>query len=129
MAQLQQETTKKNGNGVEEELTPELEARLPFPNAAIVRIMREVIDKDKIISKRAKIEMNKWLAEVCKDVSKELNKTPYAKIEGDDFSNAIKKYTQYEELHREKERIKKTLSRIVEDVHAAGQELDRVKGD
>ncbi len=126
MAQSQQETMKKNGNGVaEEEITPELEARLPFPNATVVRVMREVIDKDKIISKRAKIEMNKWLAEVCKDVAKELNKTPYAKIEGDDFSNAVKKYKQFEDLHREKEKIKRGLERVTQDANALISDLER----
>ncbi len=128
MALNHQETMKKTQNG-KEEITPELEAKLPFPNAAVVRVMREVIDRDKIISKRAKIEMNKWLAEICKDVSRELNKNPYTKIEGDDFANAIKKYRLYESVDEQKQRMKKSLNRIVEDAQALMNELEGTKSD
>src|SRR3989344_1566443 len=108
MAQTHQETQKAN-TGQEDEITPELEAKLPFPNAAVVRVMREVIDRDKIISNRVKIEMNKWLAETCKDVARELNKGPYAKIEGDDFANAIVKYKLFESVDEQKQKIMKSL--------------------
>lgn len=122
MAQELKQEIQKNANG-EEEVD---ESRLPLPSAPVVRIMREVIDKDKIISKRAKEEMNKWLANICRDISKDLNKTPYAKIEGDDFSNAIKKYTQFDELYREKEKIKRGLQRISEDINEQISELERI---
>ncbi len=122
MAHENQNALKKNGNG-DEEID---ESKLPFPSAPVVRVMREVIDRDKIISKRVKEEMNKWLADVCKDVSKELNKTPYAKIEGDDFSNAIDKYKQFESMHREKERIRTALERIIQDAQMLISDLERV---
>ena len=128
MAQHQQEVAKKNGNG-EEEITPELEAKLPFPNAAVVRVMREVIDRDKIISKRVKIEMNKWLAETCKDVARELNKGPYAKIEGDDFANAIVKYKLFESVDEQKQKIMKSLNRIIEDAQALINEIEKVNAE
>ena len=123
MAQELQEIQKKNTNG-EEEVEAELEAKLSFPNAAVVRVMREVIDRDKIISKRVKIEMNKWLAEICKDISKDLNKNPYTKIEGDDFANAIKKYQHFDSLDKQKEKIKKSLMRIEEDTQALRNDLE-----
>ncbi|HIJ98607.1 TPA: hypothetical protein H1005_01545 [archaeon] len=128
MAQEQQEAIKKNQNG-EEEIAPELEAKLPFPNAAVVRVMREVIDRDKIISKRVKIEMNKWLSEICKDVSRELNKNPYTKIEGDDFANAIQKYRLYESVDAQKHKVKKSLNRIIEDAQELINQVDNVKSD
>src|SRR3989344_7580789 len=121
MAQeLKHEIQKQNGT--EEEVD---ESKLPFPNAPIIRVMREEIENDKIISKRVKEEMNKWLAEICRDVSRELNKSPYKKIEGDDFSNAIAKYGQFDELHREKEKIKRGLQRVIEDVNEQISDLER----
>ena len=121
MAQeLKQEIQKINGT--EEDVD---ESKLPFPNAPIIRVMREEIENDKIISKRVKEEMNKWLAEICRDVSRELNKSPYKKIEGDDFSNAIAKYGQFDELHREKEKIKRGLQRVIEDVNEQISDLER----
>jgi len=126
MAHEQQENQKNNTNQ-EEEITPELEAKLPFPNAAVVRVMREAVDRDKIISKRVKIEMNRWLAEICREVSRDLNKTPYAKIEGDDFANAITKYKLFEDLDKQKQRISKSLLRISEDAQALISELEKVE--
>ena len=121
MAQeLKQEIQKHKGT--EEEVD---ESKLPFPNAPIVRVMREEIDDDKIISKRVKEEMNKWLAEMCRDISKELNKSPYKKIEGDDLSSAVAKYRQFDELHREKEKIKRGLQRVIEDVNEQISDLER----
>jgi len=121
------EANQKNNTGQEEEIAPELEAKLPFPNAAVVRVMREVIDRDKILSKRVKIEMNKWLAEICREIAKDLNKTPYAKIEGDDFANAITKYKLFEDLDRQKQRISKSLLRISEDAQALISELEKIE--
>lgn len=120
MAQELKKEIQKN-SGTEEEVD---EAKLPFPSAPVVRVMREVIDKDKIISKRTKEEMNKWLAEICRGVSRDLNKTPYAKIEGDDFFNAIKKYKHFENLHSEKERIKNALERIIQDAQMLISDLE-----
>ena len=43
---------------------------LPFAKAEVVRLMKENLDSDKIIRERVKVEMNKFLGQVLKDICK-----------------------------------------------------------
>ena len=64
-----------------EEYTDEEEEKLPFAKAEVVRLMKENLDDDKMIRERVKVEMNKFLGEVLKNVCKQLNEYPYTTIE------------------------------------------------
>ena len=57
------------------------EEKLPFAKAEVVRLMKENLDDDKMIRERVKVEMNKFLGEVLKNVCKQLNEYPYTTIE------------------------------------------------
>lgn len=119
-----QEVPKSAEDAVEKELEEENEA-LPFPNARVVAVMREVLDKDKIIRARVKKDMNEWLGEMCKGVTKELNKSPYSVIEAGDLHKILKKYEQFEELARQKDRIRTSLERIIQDAQMLMNDLER----
>ena len=56
-----------------EEFIEEDEEKLPFAKAEVVRLMKENLDDDKMIRERVKVEMNKFLGEVLKNVCKQLN--------------------------------------------------------
>ena len=56
-----------------EEFYDEDEEKLPFAKAEVVRLMKENLDDDKMIRERVKVEMNKFLGEVLKNVCKQLN--------------------------------------------------------
>ena len=60
-----------------EEFIEEDEEKLPFAKAEVVRLMKENLDDDKMIRERVKVEMNKFLGEVLKNVCKQLNDYPY----------------------------------------------------
>ena len=64
-----------------EEFDEEDEEKLPFAKAEVVRLMKENLDDDKMIRERVKVEMNKFLGEVLKNVCKQLNDYPYTTIE------------------------------------------------
>ena len=64
-----------------EEYVDEEEEKLPFAKAEVVRLMKENLDDDKMIRERVKVEMNKFLGEVLKNVCKQLNEYPYTTIE------------------------------------------------
>ena len=51
-----------------EEFIDEEEEKLPFAKAEVVRLMKENLDDDKMIRERVKVEMNKFLGEVLKNV-------------------------------------------------------------
>lgn len=121
----EQKESQKSGENVLEKEIEEGEERLPFPNARVVAIMRSQLDKEKIIRARVKIEMNEWLGEMCKRISREMNKTPYSVIEVSDFQRAIKKYEQLEEIAKQKERLIVAMQRIIQDAQVLISDIER----
>jgi len=101
------------------------EERLPFPTAPIVRLMKENLDKDKLIKKQVKDEMNKWLGEMCTTVTKRMNEKPYTTVDLITFKDAIKIYNDVEDIEKEKNRVVANLERIKQDCDALIRDLDR----
>lgn len=101
----------------------ETSEKLPFPMAPIVRLMRENLDKDKLIKAQVKSEMNKWLAKMCVKVSKDMNKQPYTSVDISAFKEAIKVYEDLEEMQKEKERIILSLEKIKQDCDSLIRDL------
>ena len=99
--------------------------KLPLPMAPVVRIMRNNLDKDKIIKKRVKEEMNQWLGKMCTKVTKKINEKPYATVNLEDFKDAIEKYNSLDEIEKEKARIVAGLRKIIEDCDSLIRDLDR----
>ena len=110
----------------EEEIPAELEDRLPFPAAAVVRLMKKNMDSDKMIKREVKIEMNKWLARLAESVSKEMNKVPYTMIHLHEFKGAIRMYENLVEFQNEKERILKHLDAIKSDIEKLERDLGKL---
>lgn len=107
------------------EKAKEEQEKLTLPMAPIVRIMRENLDKDKLIKGQVKSKMNMWLAEMCARVTKEMNKQPYTSVDISAFKDAIKTYEDLEEMQREKERIVASLEKIKMDCDSLIRDLDR----
>ena len=88
---------------------------LPFAKAELVRLMKMNLDSDKMIRERVKVEMNKFLYEVLKEVCHELNKYPYTTIEYEMFEEAVYPYTNIRKVNEEKRRIIAHLDAIKAD--------------
>ena len=101
------------------------ETKLPFPTAPIVRLMRKHLDKDKLIKKEVKDEMNKWLGNLCEKVTKNMNEKPYTTVDLNTFKEAIKMYKDLEEMEKEKNRVIAHLEKIKQDCDALIRDLDR----
>jgi len=108
----------------EEEIDDE-KSGLPLPTAPIVRIMKSNLDGHKLIRRQVKEEMNKWLAKICAEVTKEMNKSPYPTVDLPLFKQAVQKYENVEELKKEKERIVVALQKIKLDCDSLIRDLDR----
>ena len=52
----------------EEEIQEEEVEDLPFAKAEVVRLMKQNLDDDKMIRERVKVEMNKFLGDILKQV-------------------------------------------------------------
>ena len=61
--------------------------KLPFAKNEVYRLMKENLDSDKQIRERVKVEMNRFLGEVLKNVCKQLNDYPYTTIEYEMFKD------------------------------------------
>ncbi|MEM5812626.1 MAG: hypothetical protein QW286_02805 [Candidatus Aenigmatarchaeota archaeon] len=111
---------------IEEESTPEEESKYAFPEAAVVRLMKKHLDKEKMIKKEVKIAMNQWLEKVCSNVVREMNKFPYVMVTLNEFKQGIKVYESLEEFDMEKQRILAHLEAIKKDIERLERDLGKL---
>ena len=109
---------------VSEEFEEEDE-KLPFAKAEVVRLMKENLDDDKMIRERVKVEMNKFLGEVLKNVCNQLNDYPYTTIEYEMLKESTYPYTNIERINQEKERILLHLEAIKADCNALAMDVQK----
>ena len=103
----------------------EVEENLPFAKAEVVRLMKENLDDDKMIRERVKVEMNKFLGDVLKNVCKQLNEYPYTTIEYEMLKESTYPYTNIERINQEKERILLHLNAIKADCDALAMDVQK----
>jgi hypothetical protein len=108
----------------EEEVDAALEQKLAFPTAAVVREMKKYIAKDKMIRKEVKIAMNKFLAEIVKDLAQTMDKFPYSVVDYRMFDEAVKPYKRVKDLQGEKRRLAAHLDVVIEDCASIKRDLD-----
>ena len=109
----------------ETEYIDEDEEKLPFAKAEVVRLMKENLDDDKMIRERVKVEMNKFLGDVLKNVCKQLNEYPYTTIEYEMLKESTYPYTNIEGINQEKERILLHLEAIKADCNALAMDVKK----
>ena len=110
---------------IEEEFVEEDDEKLPFAKAEVVRLMKENLDDDKMIRERVKVEMNKFLGDVLKNVCKQLNDYPYTTIEYEMLKESTYPYTNIERINQEKERILLHLEAIKADCNALAMDVQK----
>ncbi len=108
-----------------EELLDEDEESLPFAKAEVVRLMKDNLDDDKMIRERVKVEMNKFLGDILKNVCKQLNEYPYTTIEYEMLKESTYPYTNIERINQEKERILLHLEAIKADCDALSMDVKK----
>ena len=108
-----------------EEYVDEDEEKLPFAKAEVVRLMRENLDDDKMIRERVKVEMNKFLGDVLKNVCEQLNDYPYTTIEYEMLKESTYPYTNIKRINQEKERILLHLEAIKADCNALAMDVQK----
>lgn len=123
-------STEEQENSADEEILNEESVdengeKLPFAKAEVVRLMKENLDDDKMIRERVKVEMNKFLGDVLKNVCKQLNEYPYTTIEYEMLKESIYPYTNIERINQEKERILLHLEAIKADCNALAMDVKK----
>lgn len=98
---------------------------LPFAKAEVVRLMKQNLDRDKMIRERVKVEMNKFLGEVLVKVCEQLNEYPYTTIEYEMLKESIYPYQNIERINEEKKRILMHLHAIKADCDALSMDVKK----
>ena len=99
------------------------EEYLPFAKAEVVRLMKDNLDDDKMIRERVKVEMNKFLGQILKNVCEQLNSYPYTTIEYEMFKECVYPYQNITRINQEKERILLHLHSIKADCDALSADV------
>ena len=108
-----------------EEFDEEDDEKLPFAKAEVVRLMKENLDDDKMIRERVKVEMNKFLGDILKQVCEQLNEYPYTTIEYEMLKESTYPYTNIKRINQEKERILLHLNAIKADCDALAMDVQK----
>ncbi|MCK9292730.1 MAG: hypothetical protein WCY27_02120 [archaeon] len=123
-------TTKLDGKDIEnkdidtdEEL--EEDEALPFPNARVVRLMRESLDPNKQIKSIVKKEMNIFLGNLVKTICKKMNDFDYSYVDYGMFKQAIETFENIQTIELEKIRIIKALEKIKADCDVLVNDVER----
>ena len=109
----------------EEEIQEEEVEELPFAKAEVVRLMKQNLDDDKMIRERVKVEMNKFLGDILKQVCEQLNEYPYTTIEYEMLKESTYPYTNIKRINQEKERILLHLNAIKADCDALAMDVQK----
>ena len=109
----------------EEEIEDKEEEELPFAKAEVVRLMKQNLDSDKMIRERVKVEMNKFLGDILKQVCEQLNEYPYTTIEYEMLKESTYPYTNIKRINQEKERILLHLNAIKADCDALAMDVQK----
>ncbi|MBQ2962046.1 hypothetical protein [Methanobrevibacter sp.] len=107
------------------EIEEEEEENLPFAKAEVVRLMKQNLDDDKMIRERVKVEMNKFLGDILKQVCEQLNDYPYTTIEYEMLKESTYPYTNIKRINQEKERILLHLNAIKADCDALAMDVQK----
>ncbi|MFH0971315.1 MAG: hypothetical protein V1835_01985 [Candidatus Micrarchaeota archaeon] len=87
------------------------EAKLPFPNARIVAIIRENLKQPHQLKKEVKLAANYLLAEILKDIAMSMDSEPYNSLSVEHFNKASRKYREIALSQARIRRIQKVLEK------------------
>ena len=99
--------------------------KLPFAKNEVYRLMKENLDSDKMIKDRVKVEMNRFLYSILKNVCQNLNEYPYTTVDYGMFKECIYPYQNIEKINQERERILKHLDAIKADCDALAMDVEK----
>ena len=78
-----------------------------------------------MIRERVKVEMNKFLGDILKQVCQQLNEYPYTTIEYEMLKESTYPYTNIKRINQEKERILLHLNAIKADCDALAMDVQK----
>ncbi len=122
--EVSEETTEATESTSEDEEL-EKDDKLPFPNARVVRLMRESLDNHKQIKSIVKKEMNLFLGSIVKTICRKMNDFEYSYVDYGMFKQSIETFENIQTIELEKIRIIKALDKIKADCDVLTNDVER----
>jgi len=97
----------------EEEVSEAVEEqlRLPFPNARVVKILKDNMANGHQIKLEAKLAANRLLGEILNDIASNMNNEEYFTLSVEHFNKAARKYREIELTEKRIKKIQKVLEK------------------
>ncbi|MFH1779625.1 MAG: hypothetical protein ABH803_00575 [Candidatus Micrarchaeota archaeon] len=111
---MQEEELKEEVNPEEiegEEVEDEESEDLPFPNARVVKIIKNNLKNQHQIKKDVKVGANVLLGEILNDIAQTMDLEPYFTLSSEHFQKAARKYKEIALQQKRIIRIKKVLEK------------------
>ena len=99
--------------------------KLPFAKNEVYRLMKENLESDRMIKDRVKVEMNRFLYIILKNVCQNINEYPYTTVDYAMFEECIYPYKNITKINQERERILKHLDAIKADCDALAMDVEK----
>lgn len=115
---------EQNAPAIEEDISEEEDERLPFPNARVVKILKENMKSDHQIRSAVKKELNNFLGDIAKGIAEEMDKEPYFTLDTEHLHKAMRKYKEVDLMKKRMEVIKKMLEKQKVELEEKVLEID-----
>ena len=69
--------------------------KLPFAKNEVYRLMKDNLDNDKMIKEQVKVEMNRFLYSILKNVCQKLNEYPYTTVDYSMFNFIVQEFSGF----------------------------------
>jgi hypothetical protein len=123
----EEEAISSAGAPGEEDISADLEEKLPFPTARVVRLIKENLKKEHQIKSEVKVSANILLGEILKDIAKQMDEEEYYTLSMEHFSKAAKKYREVDLQLKRIENIKKMLEKQRADLEEKIMQIDKAE--
>jgi len=112
--------------GLEEEaeVSEEEEAKLPFPNARVVSMIKAKFTQQHQLKKEVKVAVNELLGKILEDIAREMDASPYFTLSIGHFKDAARKYREIELTEKRIIKIKKVLEKQRAELDEIVEEID-----
>ncbi len=94
-----------------DDISEEESERLPFPNARVVKIIKDNLKREHQVKREAKLAANELMGEILADISQSMDNEEYFTLSIEHFNKAARKYREIGLNKKRIIRIKKVLEK------------------
>ncbi len=109
MSEMEEQTAV--AEALEEEAEDEESEHLPFPNARVVKILKDNFKKEHQVKREVKEAANLLVGDILADIAKQMDSEEFFTLGPEHFNRASRKYREIEYTQKRIQKIKKVLEK------------------